>query len=59
VMIGDTPYDIAAARSAGVRIIALRSGGWLDPELTGALEIYDGVWDVLARIDRSVLSDAE
>jgi HAD superfamily hydrolase (TIGR01509 family) len=56
VMIGDTPYDVAAARSAGVRIIALRSGGWLDPDLVGAVEIYDGVWDLLARLDRSVIS---
>ena len=55
VMIGDTPYDIAAARSAGVRIIAFRSGGWLDPDLAGAIEIYDGAWDLLARLDRSLL----
>jgi HAD superfamily hydrolase (TIGR01509 family) len=55
VMIGDTPYDVAAARSAGVRIIAFRSGGWLDPDLSGAIEIYDGAWDLLARLDRSIL----
>ena len=57
VMIGDTPYDVAAARSAGVRIIAFRSGGWLDPDLVGAVEIYDGTWDLLARLDRSLLAD--
>lgn len=28
VMIGDTPYDIEAARRAGVSCIALRCGGW-------------------------------
>ena len=56
VMIGDTPYDVAAARSAGVRVIAFRSGGWLDPDLVGAVEIYDGPWDLLERIDRSVLA---
>ena len=55
IMIGDTPYDVAAARSAGVRIIAFRSGGWLDPDLAGAIEIYDGAWDLLARLDRSLL----
>jgi phosphoglycolate phosphatase-like HAD superfamily hydrolase len=58
IMIGDTPYDIAAARSAGVRVIAVRSGGWLDPDLIGAVEIYDGVWDLLARLDRSLLGGA-
>lgn len=55
VMIGDTPYDISAARRSGVRVIAFRSGGWLDPELVGAIEIYDGPWDLLARLDRSLL----
>jgi HAD superfamily hydrolase (TIGR01509 family) len=56
VMIGDTPYDIAAARRAGVRVIAFRSGGWLDPDLSGAIEIYDGPWDLLERIEASLLS---
>ena len=55
VMIGDTPYDVAAARKAGVRVIAFRCGGWLDPDLTGAVEIYDGPWDLAARLDRSLL----
>jgi HAD superfamily hydrolase (TIGR01509 family) len=55
VMIGDTPYDVAAARKAGVRVVAFRSGGWLDPDLTGAIEIYDGPWDLLARLDRSCI----
>lgn len=56
VMIGDTPYDIAAARRAGIRVIAFRSGGWLDPDLAGAIEIYDGPWDLVDRIDRSLLA---
>lgn len=56
VMIGDTPYDVSAARRAGVRIIAFRCGGWLDPDLTGAIEIYDGPWHLLRAIDRSVLA---
>lgn len=58
VMIGDTPYDVAAARRAGVRAIAFRCGGWLDPDLTGAIEIYDGPWDLLARLDRSLVGSA-
>jgi HAD superfamily hydrolase (TIGR01509 family) len=57
VMIGDTPYDIGAARSAGVRIIAFRSGGWLDPDLVGAIETYDGAWDLLERIRESLLDE--
>ena len=55
IMIGDTPYDIEAARRAGVRTIAFRSGGWPDADLSDAIEIYDGAWDLLARIDGSAL----
>jgi HAD superfamily hydrolase (TIGR01509 family) len=55
VMIGDTPYDVAAARSAGVRIIAFRCGGWLDPDLVDAIETYDGPWDLLANLESSLL----
>jgi len=56
VMIGDTPYDVAAARKAGVRVVAFRCGGWIDPDLVGAIEIYDGPWDLFERIERSVLT---
>lgn len=40
VMVGDTPYDIAAATKAGVATIALRSGGWDDKALHAARAIY-------------------
>ena len=56
VMIGDTPYDIQAARRAGVKTIAFRSGGWSDADLEGAVEIYDGPWDLLAKLDGSVVA---
>jgi phosphoglycolate phosphatase-like HAD superfamily hydrolase len=55
VMIGDTPYDIEAATRARVRTIAFRSGGWSDADLHGAVEIYDGPADLLARYDSSFL----
>jgi phosphoglycolate phosphatase-like HAD superfamily hydrolase len=42
LMVGDTPYDIEAARRAGVKTIALRCGGWWDDAaLAGAVAIYD------------------
>lgn len=47
VMIGDTPYDIEAAGTAGVRLIAVRCGGWKDEDLAGATAIYDDPADVL------------
>ena len=55
VMIGDTPYDIEAARRAGVGTIAFRSGGWKDEDLKGAIAIYDGPWDLLAQLADSPL----
>ena len=56
VMIGDTPYDVGAATKAGVAIVAVRCGGWKDDDLEGALEIYDGPADLLARYSDSVFS---
>jgi len=48
-MIGDTPYDLEAARRAGVHAIALRCGGhWSDAELEGAIAIFDDPADLLA-----------
>ena len=57
VMIGDTPYDIEAARRAGVQTIAFRSGGWKNDDLKGAIAIYDGPWDLLERISQSPLDE--
>ena len=57
LMIGDTPYDIEAAALAGVRTIAFRSGGWNDATLQGAVAIYDGPWDLLARLDESPIAN--
>jgi HAD superfamily hydrolase (TIGR01509 family) len=60
VMIGDTPYDIAAAARAGVPTIALRCGGWWDDlALGGAVAIYNDPADLLAQYDESPLSDVE
>jgi HAD superfamily hydrolase (TIGR01509 family) len=51
-MLGDTPYDVEAAQRAGVPIIAVRSGGWTERDLKGALAIYEDPADVLAHYDR-------
>jgi HAD superfamily hydrolase (TIGR01509 family) len=59
VMIGDTPYDVASARKAGLRIIALRCGGWDDRDLAGAVEIYDDPHDLLRHFEQSALGGAE
>jgi HAD superfamily hydrolase (TIGR01509 family) len=50
VMIGDTPYDIEAARRAKIGTIALRCGGyWPDGSLGGALAILDDPETLLQR----------
>jgi HAD superfamily hydrolase (TIGR01549 family) len=51
IMVGDTPYDLEAARRAGVALIAFRCGGWGDAELQGALAIYDGPWEMLTAVE--------
>jgi len=56
VMIGDTPFDITAAKGAGIGTIAFRSGGWTTEELAAALAVYDGPADLLARFDDSPLA---
>ena len=56
LMLGDTAYDIEAARTAQVRIIAFCCGAWKDADLAGALAIYDGPADQLAHYDESPLT---
>jgi HAD superfamily hydrolase (TIGR01509 family) len=48
-MIGDTPYDVEAARRTGIAAIALRCGGhWSDAELADAIAIFDDPAALLA-----------
>jgi HAD superfamily hydrolase (TIGR01509 family) len=56
VMLGDTPYDVEAARRAGVKVIALRCGGWADANLA-ADAVYDDPADLARHIDRSPLAE--
>jgi HAD superfamily hydrolase (TIGR01509 family) len=55
VLLGDTPYDVEAARRAGVRVIALRCGGWRDADLA-ADAVYDDPADLTKHLDRSLLA---
>lgn len=55
LMLGDTAYDIEAARNAGVSTIALRCGGWSDRDLKGAIAIYNDPADLLEHYDTSPL----
>ncbi len=56
IFLGDTPYDGEASQRAGIRVVALRCGGWGDADLKGAAQIYDDPADLLARFDQSVFA---
>lgn len=59
IMLGDTPYDLEAAARAGVRSVALESGGWGIADLTNAQAVYKDAADLLARFDHSPFARAE
>jgi HAD superfamily hydrolase (TIGR01509 family) len=58
LMLGDTPYDIQAARAAGVGTVALCSGGWSSAELRGARAVYESVADLLLHYDESPFAES-
>lgn len=55
MVIGDTPYDVLAAKRAGVAAIGLLSGGFSEDDLraAGAVEVYQDAGDLLAQWDSS------
>jgi HAD superfamily hydrolase (TIGR01509 family) len=61
VVVGDTPWDVKAACKAGLKTIAVRSGGFADEELleAGAAELYDGPGDLLGNYERSLLANGK
>lgn len=58
VFVGDSVWDMEAAARAGVRPIALLSGGIPRAALesTGAVEVYEDPTDLLARLDTSLFA---
>lgn len=55
ILIGDTPYDLAAAAKANVKSIGFTCGGWSPESLRDAVEIYRGPWDLLDNLSSSIL----
>jgi HAD superfamily hydrolase (TIGR01509 family) len=57
VMVGDTPWDVHAARGAGVDTLAVLTGGFAIEELreSGAVEVFESVAELCAALDRTVL----
>jgi HAD superfamily hydrolase (TIGR01509 family) len=57
VMVGDTPWDIHAAKGAGVGTLAVRTGGFGVDELreAGALDVFESVAELCAKLDQTPL----
>jgi HAD superfamily hydrolase (TIGR01509 family) len=58
VMIGDTVWDVEAAKRAGIPTIAVRTGGFGVDELTkaGAACIFDSITDLLESLEETPLA---
>ena len=57
MVVGDTPYDVDAARRAGLRTVGVLCGGFPEADLrdAGAVAIYRDPADLLAGFDNSPL----
>ena len=57
VMVGDTPWDIEAARKAGVPTICVITGGWSEQELrdAGAVAVFESAEELRERLDETPL----
>jgi HAD superfamily hydrolase (TIGR01549 family) len=58
VMVGDTPWDIEAARNAGVPTICVLTGGYSEQELrdAGAAAVFESVEQLRGSLDATPLS---
>jgi HAD superfamily hydrolase (TIGR01549 family) len=58
VMVGDTFWDVGAAKRAGIPCVALLSGGFGEQELraAGAVEVYESVDELRENLDDSPLA---
>jgi HAD superfamily hydrolase (TIGR01509 family) len=58
VVVGDSVYDVEAAKNAGMPAVVVRSGGFGDDELrtAGAVALFDTPADLLAGLDDSPLA---
>jgi HAD superfamily hydrolase (TIGR01509 family) len=54
LLIGDTPWDVEAARRAGVGTVAVLTGGFSEAELrdAGAIAVFESIPGLRAELDR-------
>ena len=57
VMVGDTPWDIEAAKKAGIPTIAVRTGGFslVELEEAGAAHVFESIQELRERIGETPL----
>ncbi len=57
LMVGDTPWDVEAAKRADVGTVAVRTGGFGAEELreAGAVAVFESVRELLERLDETSL----
>ena len=57
-MVGDTPWDVEAARRAGVGTLAVMTGGFSEQELrdAGAVDVFESVAELCERLADTPLS---
>jgi HAD superfamily hydrolase (TIGR01509 family) len=57
VMIGDTPFDVEAAKRAGVPTITVLTGGFSEPELrdAGTSSVFESVAELREHLDQTAL----
>jgi HAD superfamily hydrolase (TIGR01509 family) len=53
LMVGDTPWDVKAARRAGVETVCVITGGFSEQELwdAGAIAVFESVAELTKRLD--------
>jgi HAD superfamily hydrolase (TIGR01549 family) len=58
VMVGDSTFDCEAAERAGLKTVAVLTGGFSEQELldAGAVEVFDSIEALRASLDRTPLS---
>jgi HAD superfamily hydrolase (TIGR01509 family) len=58
VMVGDTPWDVKAADGAGVRTVAVLTGGFSVQQLeeAGAIAVFESVRELCEALDRTPLA---
>ena len=61
LVIGDTPYDMHAARRCGIPAVGVRSGGFSDEQLqqAGASAVFENVQEICERFDELFASELQ